>query len=199
MPPTSSRVVVVVVVVEEGAAAADAAAAAAASVPASAVAEEGEEEEDESNEEGIRSRHGSAVWIISSVEAAVFVSTRIVLFVSVPFFYRFHDKTDYHRFTFTELDRMLRIFQEYRLFPPDCYGYGGVLLDVATFYQIRKFPFVSRLLAKCVNAMLAILLTLVYAANRNAQSNSGTIPLKEYKFYHTHLSINSSFCGWARK
>ena len=55
MPPTSSRVVEVRGV---------------AAVSAAAAAEEEEEKEPDDDKEGRKSRHGSAVWAIRSVEAA---------------------------------------------------------------------------------------------------------------------------------
>lgn len=120
------------------------------------------------------------------------------LFVYVPFFWCFHDKMDYHRFTFTELDRMLNIFSEHRLFLPDGNGYGGVLWQVLTFYTIGRFPNVLGLLSKCANRLLAIPLTLKF---RHDLTNKGRpkISLRQYRFYYTHLHINHGFCGWAVK
>ena len=39
-------------------------------------------------------------------------------FIYVPFCFLFHDKMDYHRFTFTEVARMLERFREVKIFTP---------------------------------------------------------------------------------
>jgi len=120
------------------------------------------------------------------------------VFIYVPFFWCVHDLMDYHRFTFTELDRMLRAFREYRLFLPDGNGYGGVLWQVLTFYQISKFPRLWHALSALVNAAIAVPVTLAYALTRRAQAASG-ISLRQYRFYYLHLRMNHGFCAWARK
>jgi SAM-dependent methyltransferase len=120
------------------------------------------------------------------------------VFIYVPFFWCFHDLMDYHRFTFTELDRMLRIFREYKLFLPDGNGYGGVLWQVLTFYQISKFPTLWRALSALVNAAIAVPLSFAYfAAGRSRAADA--ISLRQYRFYYTHLRMNHGFCAWARK
>jgi SAM-dependent methyltransferase len=141
---------------------------------------------------------------VQDYEAAIKNIHRILkpggeLFVYVPFFYCFHDKMDYHRFTFTEVDRMLSTFSDHKLFLPDCYGYGGVFWQVITFYRIGKFPILLNLLSKCVNALLVIPLTLKYLFKYKRESNNEKVSLKEYWFYYTHLFINHGFCGWATK
>lgn len=120
------------------------------------------------------------------------------VFIYVPFFWCFHDLMDYHRFTFTELDRMLRRFGEYRLFLPDANGYGGVLWQVLTFYQVCKYPRLWRALSALVNSALAVPVTLAYFLNGRTQAGN-RITLNEYKFYYLHLRMNHGFCGWARK
>jgi SAM-dependent methyltransferase len=120
------------------------------------------------------------------------------VFIYVPFFWCVHDFMDYHRFTFTELARMLRIFGEYRLFVPDGNGYGGVLWQVLTFYQISKWPKVWRALSALVNSAIAVPVTLTYLLNgRNHTGND--ITLSQYRFYYLHLRMNHGFCAWARK
>lgn len=121
------------------------------------------------------------------------------LFVYVPFFYCFHDKMDYHRFTFTEVDRLLSVFSEHKLFLPNGNGYGGVVGEVLTFYQIEKFPTILNLLSKCVNSLLTIPITLKFMFDRDKESKCENISFREYLFYYTHLYINNGFCGWARK
>jgi SAM-dependent methyltransferase len=120
------------------------------------------------------------------------------VFIYVPFFWCFHDLMDYHRFTFTELDRMLRMFGEYKLFLSDGSGYGGVLWQVLTFYQISKFPRLWHALSAVVNSAIAVPLTLAYVLTRRTQAANG-ISLRQYKFYYIHLRMNHGFCAWARK
>jgi len=120
------------------------------------------------------------------------------VFIYVPFFWCFHDLMDYHRFTFTELDRMLRVFREYKLFLPDGNGYGGVLWQVLTFYQISKFPKLWHALSAVVNAAIAVPLTLAYFATRSTRTPN-EISLSQYRFYYIHLRMNHGFCAWARK
>jgi len=120
------------------------------------------------------------------------------VFIYVPFFWCFHDLMDYHRFTLTELDRMLRIFSEHKLFLSDGSGYGGVLWQVLTFYQISKFPRLWHALSAMVNSTIAVPLTLAYALTRRTQTANG-ISLRQYKFYYIHLRMNHGFCAWARK
>ena len=92
------------------------------------------------------------------------------VFIYVPFFWCVHDLMDYHRFTFTELERMLRSFREYKLFLPDGNGYGGVLWQVLTFYQISKIPSLWRALSAVVNSAVAVPLTLAYVLTRRHQT-----------------------------
>jgi SAM-dependent methyltransferase len=120
------------------------------------------------------------------------------VFIYVPFFWCFHDLMDYHRFTFTELERMLRVFREYKLFLPDGNGYGGVLWQVVTFYQISKFPWLWRALSAAVNSAIAVPLTLAYFLTRRTRT-ADDISLKQYRFYYIHLRMNHGFCAWARK
>jgi SAM-dependent methyltransferase len=140
---------------------------------------------------------------VQDYEAAINHIHRILkpggeLFFYAPFFWAFHDRMDYHRFTFAEVDRILSIFNEHKLFLPDGNGYGGVLWQVLTFYQIGRFTRLFNLLSKCVNTLLAIPLTLRFTYER-CRGNRRDISLHEYRFYYTHMVINHGFCGWARK
>ena len=45
---------------------------------------------------------------------------------------------DYHRFTFTEVDRILNTFSKHKIFLPDGNGYGGVFWLVLTFFSDLK-------------------------------------------------------------
>jgi SAM-dependent methyltransferase len=120
------------------------------------------------------------------------------VFIYVPFFWCVHDLMDYHRFTFTELDRMVRMFREYKLFLPDGNGYGGVLWQVLTFYQISKVPSLWRALSAVVNSAIAVPLTVAYVLTRRRQA-ANDISLRQYRFYYLHLRMNHGFCAWARK
>lgn len=112
------------------------------------------------------------------------------LFVYVPFFWCFHDNMDYHRFTFSEVDRLLSVFREHKLFLPDGNGYGGVFWQILTFYQIGKFPKLWKLLSSFTNSILGIFLTIRSKSLRD---------IDKKKFFYIHLYINHGFCGWAIK
>lgn len=119
------------------------------------------------------------------------------LFVYVPFFWSFHDRMDYHRFTYKELDRMLSVFSEHKLFLADDTGYGGVLWQLLTFYQIHRFSKLWRLLSKLTNTLLAIALTLRFTLR--FRKSDPDVSLMRYRFYYIHLYVNHGFCGWAVK
>jgi len=119
-------------------------------------------------------------------------------FIYVPFFWCFHDQTDYHRFTFTELNRMLGIFREHKIFLPDDRGYGGVLWQVLSFHQIWQYPNLWTLLSRITNTLLLIPLTAVFMLGRGKADNPN-ISFKDYVFYYTYLYSNHGFCGWAIK
>jgi SAM-dependent methyltransferase len=121
------------------------------------------------------------------------------LFVYVPFFWGFHDKMDYHRFTYWELDRMLCIFSQHKLFLPDGNGYGGVLWQVLTLHQIYKFPRLWNFLSKCTNVLLSIYLTFRFIRHWPRGNNKQKRSFRYYIFYCLHLSVNHGFCGWAIK
>jgi SAM-dependent methyltransferase len=120
------------------------------------------------------------------------------LFVYVPFFWCIHDRMDYHRFTFSELDRLLSEFEEYRIFLPDEKGYGGVLWQLLTFYRIKRCKRLWRQLSRWTNAALAVYLRRRYRAQRNA-GRLDCVSFVHYRFYYTHFVVNHGFCGWARK
>jgi SAM-dependent methyltransferase len=141
---------------------------------------------------------------VTDYEAAIRNIHRILkpggeVFVYVPFFWCFHDKMDYHRFTHWELDRILGIFREHRLFLPDVNGYGGVLWQILTFHQIYKHPKLWGLLSRLTNALLAGYFTLRFipewVRGRKGQRRS----FRYYIFYCIHLSVNHGFCAWAVK
>lgn len=120
------------------------------------------------------------------------------LFIYVPFFWRFHDRTDHHRFTITEVGRILSVFSDYRLFLPDSMGYGGVLWQLLTFHEIEKYPLAWKWLSQFTNALLSVHLASQIFLSRHKR-RLGKFSFNEYKFYHTHLFVNHGFCGWASK
>ena len=63
------------------------------------------------------------------------------------------------------------MFREYRLFLPDGNGYGGVLWQVLTFYQISKLPRLWRALSAVVNSAIAVPLTLAYVLTRRTSDS----------------------------
>lgn len=143
---------------------------------------------------------------VQEYEAAINNMYRILkpggeLFIYVPFFWCFHDRMDYHRFTFAELDRMLSTFSEHKLFLPDDSGYGGVLWQLLTFYQIGRFCKLWHLLAKLTNILLAVALTLSFKLGKLRLSGveGQDVSLREYRFYYTYLFVGHGFCGWAMK
>jgi SAM-dependent methyltransferase len=120
------------------------------------------------------------------------------LFLYAPFFWAFHDRMDYHRFTFVEIDGMLDRFAERRLFLADDKGYGGTVWQVLTLYKIEEWPALFEFLATCTNAVLALPLTLQFVLGRRA-SRGRDLSLRDYRRFYTHFYISHGFCAWARK
>jgi SAM-dependent methyltransferase len=124
------------------------------------------------------------------------------VFIYVPFFWQMHDHMDFHRFTVSELGRLLEgNFSEYKLFLPGSEGYGGVLWQVLTLYMIDYFPRLKKWLAKITNAAIVPLIALRYVTARNAPRRNGRsdVSFREYRFLYTHLYVNHGFCAWAKK
>ena len=115
------------------------------------------------------------------------------IFIGVPFFFSFHDRKDYHRFTFSQVFEMLSAFEERKIFVPDQYGFGGVLWQTLWFYKPPRFEFLKKTFAFAANSLLRLPISFNYRA---AEKNHS---LAEYRYYYTHLYINRGFCGWARK
>jgi hypothetical protein len=106
-------------------------------------------------------------------------------FISVPFFQSFHGKTDYHRFTSTEVERMLNKFSEVKVFTrgPKLSGYGYAFGLVLTFGQfkrlIKKFPRLGKLFIITVNSLLKMGLYIVYKYKRKESQ----VSFEEYSFF----------------
>ena len=115
-------------------------------------------------------------------------------FIYVPFCFQFHDKMDYHRFTFTEVGRMLEKFREVKIFTPGPNsGYGYVIWSVLTMGQIHKFPRVHTFLTVACNRILNTALYFAYKMKRRRYS------FREVSFYYTYLLLNHGFSAWVKK
>jgi SAM-dependent methyltransferase len=118
-------------------------------------------------------------------------------FVYVPFCFKFHDQMDYHRFTITELARMMRRFSDTKVFVPSTNGhesgYGWVLLDVLSFGLIQRTPQLHHKLARVVNRLLGAAVRLACAFRRRDYTTQQAV------FFATYLSYNHGFCAWVRK
>jgi SAM-dependent methyltransferase len=115
-------------------------------------------------------------------------------FIYVPFFFQFHDNMDYHRFTVSEVARMVAPFNEAKIFLPDvgC-GYGGVLWDVLTYGVISRFPRLNAVLASMVNRALALAVRAWY------RRKPRPFTVEEAVFFYVYLNYNHGFCAWVRK
>jgi hypothetical protein len=120
------------------------------------------------------------------------------LVLYVPFVYPFHDRTDHHRFTFTEVARLMAPYAEFRLCLADSAGWGGVVLDVLTFHQAHRWyrPWLAG--AAILNAMLAVPLSLAWLGLRGRSRWSG-LSFADFRFFYTHLHLAHGFWAWGRK
>jgi SAM-dependent methyltransferase len=119
----------------------------------------------------------------------------IILYV--PFCWPFHDRSDHHRFTFTEVARFMAGYEEFRLCLPDDTGYGGVVWQVLTFFQIHRLPVVWRVLAALTNAVLLLPLSLAYLAGRRGRWRG--VSWADFRFYFIYLHLSHGFWAWGRK
>ena len=120
-------------------------------------------------------------------------------FFYVPFFYPFHDLMDHHRFTFTEMHRMLGQFSEVRIFLPEAEsGYGYVFWYITTFGAISKFPHIHRFLSGLFNSLFKIGLYFAYKLKLGRlKTREYTFP--EMAFFYIYLAVNHGFCAWVKK
>jgi SAM-dependent methyltransferase len=117
----------------------------------------------------------------------------IVLYA--PFAYPFHDRTDHHRFTFTEIGRLMADYSDFRICLADGNGYGGVLLQVLTFHAIQRWPRLWALLSALCNSLLAVPLAVMFVTGRRWRG----VSWRDFRFYFTHLHLAHGFWGWGRK
>jgi SAM-dependent methyltransferase len=122
-------------------------------------------------------------------------------FFYVPFIFHFHDHMDYHRFTFTEVARMLNKFSEIKIFVPgEADGFGWVFWYVVTMTIIGRFGRLHRTLSRVTDLMLKVLLSIVYTVKRKEiQGKYNNISMQEFCYYYTYLFMNHGFCAWVKK
>jgi hypothetical protein len=122
-------------------------------------------------------------------------------FFYVPFMFHFHDFMDYHRFTFTEVDRMLNRFSEVKIFVPGEYdGFGWVFWYVVTMTTIGKYKRLHRISSKLTDLILKILLTIAYRVKKKEiQNKYDDISVQDFCYYYIYLFMNHGFCAWAKK
>jgi hypothetical protein len=117
-------------------------------------------------------------------------------FIYVPFIYPFHGRTDYHRFTFTELARITSKIEIRKIFVTGKdSGFGFILWYIGTFGAITKFPFLHSKLALLSNNILKALLFLIYNIKNKYKDNS----FLEFSFFYTYLAYNHGFCAYVKK
>jgi SAM-dependent methyltransferase len=120
------------------------------------------------------------------------------VFIYVPFAWCYHDRMDYHRFTFSEVARLVEGYSERRLFASDPLGYGGVLTLVCSLFQIQRLPLVWRWTSRLVNALLCVPLWVWYRMER-MRGHWPNDSWSEFRYYFLHLYLSHGFCVWARK
>jgi SAM-dependent methyltransferase len=120
------------------------------------------------------------------------------VFISVPFIWSFHDRMDYHRFTFTEVARLVEGYSERRLFLCDERGYGGVASLVLSFFQISRFPRLWTAVSWLINTILLVPLWLWFRWER-AKGHWPEVSWSDFRFYSLHLFAAHGFAVWAKK
>lgn len=139
---------------------------------------------------------------VADCNAAVAHMRRILapggeVLIYVPFCYPFHDRTDHHRFTFTELARLMEGYADFRICLADANGYGGVVTQVLSFHLLHRLPLVWNVASRLVNALLAVALGVAYVAGRGKPRWRG-VPWRDFRFYYTHLHLAHGFWAWGR-
>lgn len=116
-------------------------------------------------------------------------------FFYVPFMYDFHDEMDYHRFTITEVKRMLSDFSEVKVFAPQNGGYGWVLLYVMTYGVIEKWPKFHHALARPLNTLFSAAFRVLFRLGKRGGAQSAD----QLAHWGVHLNFNHGFYAWVRK
>jgi SAM-dependent methyltransferase len=115
-------------------------------------------------------------------------------FIYVPFFFEYHDRMDYHRFTITEVARMLDRFSETKIFVSERQsGYGYVFWSVLTYARINRLPRLHFFLASATNVILKRLIHGSYMTKKRDHTLDDAI------FFYTYVYYNHGFCAWMRK
>lgn len=118
-------------------------------------------------------------------------------FVYVPFCFKFHARVDYHRFTVTEVARMMQQFDEVKVFVPGGRGhesgYGYVVPDILTYGLIERTPRLHFRLARAINQILASTVRVTCAVRPKDYTAEQAV------FFLTYLNFNHGFCAWVRK
>jgi hypothetical protein len=115
-------------------------------------------------------------------------------FVYVPFFFKFHDAMDYHRFTITEVARMVHDFSEAKVFLPGRGGgWGWVVCDTLSYGAITRYPAVHERVAALFNRVLEGVVRVWYRRKAREYTADQAV------FFTVHLNYNHGFCAWVRK
>jgi len=115
-------------------------------------------------------------------------------FIYVPFCFYFHDQMDYHRFTITEVARMLDGFSEVKVFTPgDPSGYGYVVWHTLSYGVLERYPRVFAALSRATNTLLRSGIDVWYRRKRRP------FTLEQARFFLTQVNFNHGFCAWVRK
>lgn len=122
-------------------------------------------------------------------------------FFYVPFMFHFHDYADYHRFTFTEVARMLGDFSQVKIFVPGEWdGFGWVFWHLVTMTTVSRVKRLHRTLSKLTDLALKMSLTIFYKANKGQiRRRHNNVTLEDFRYYYTYLFMNHGFCAWAKK
>ena len=116
-------------------------------------------------------------------------------YIYVPFCWGFHDRMDYHRFTVTEVARMLEGFEQVKVFLPGRRGgWGYVALSVLSYGRLHRRERLLERLALPLNWLLSTVVRARYRARPSARFTAD-----QAAFFMTHLNYNHGFCAWVRK
>jgi SAM-dependent methyltransferase len=122
-------------------------------------------------------------------------------FFYVPFMFHFHDLMDYHRFTFTEVARMLGKFSQVKIFVPgETDGFGWIFWYVVTMTTVGKYKRLHGILSKVTDSSLKVLLSIVYRVKKKEIKNRyNDISVQDFCYYYIYLFMNHGFCAWVKK